>query len=101
MGIIINGTLNIDGVNKTNIKKEKPFVQSYAHNVYTEGGVCNDNFEATVYSSSEVLGIGSSLYQNLGLTIPTTYSLISNPLASGGGYFILTGNIITSSASCD
>jgi len=29
MAIIINGTLNIDGVNKTNIKKENPFVSTF------------------------------------------------------------------------
>ena len=72
----------------------------YSYSVFSDGGVCSDSNNVTVYSSSAVLGIGSSLYQNSGLTIPTTYSAISNPNEPGQSYFILTGNIITSSTLC-
>jgi hypothetical protein len=74
---------------------------TYSFSVFTNGGVCNDTFGTTVYSSSAVLGIGSSLYQNIGLTIPTTYSQISNPEDSGNSYFVITGNVITSSDLCN
>ena len=74
---------------------------TYSFSVFTNGGVCNDTFGTTVYSSSAVLGIGSSLYQNIGLTIPTTYSQISNPEDSGNSYFVITGNVITSTGFCN
>jgi hypothetical protein len=100
MAIIINGTLNIDGVNKTNIKKEKPFVQSYAFSVYINGDACEQRFDTyLIYSASPVLGIGSTLYTDLALTIPTTYIAISDPV--NVGYYGLSGNTIISDNGCD
>ena len=100
MAITIKGNIQIKGITTVGNYGGTPIV-SYSFAVFTDGGVCNDSFGATVYSSSAVLGIGSSLYTDLGLTTPTTYSAISNPDNPGNDYFILTGNVITSSGLCD
>jgi hypothetical protein len=69
--------------------------------VSPDGNACSLGNDVTVYSSSAVLGIGSTLYQDSGLTIPTTYSAISNPNDPGQDYFVITGNTITSKPLCD
>jgi len=76
-------------------------VVSYSYSVSPDGNACSLGFDVTVYSSSAVLGIGSTLYQDSGLTIPTTYSAISNPNDPGQDYFVITGNTITSNPLCD
>ena len=54
----------------------------------------------TIYSSSPVLGIGSTLFTNSNLTTPTTYSLISNPNNPNNRYFTITGNTILDNILC-
>jgi len=76
-------------------------VVAYSYSVSPDGNVCSLGNNVTVYSSSAVLGIGSSLYQNSGLTIPTTYGAISNPNDPGQDYFVITVNTITSITLCD
>jgi hypothetical protein len=78
-----------------------PPVVAYSFSVSPDGNVCSLGNNVTVYSSSAVLGIGSSLYQNSGLTIPTTYGAISNPNDPGQDYFVITVNTITSITLCD
>jgi len=73
----------------------------YSYSVSPDGNVCSLGADVTVYSSSAVLGIGSTLYQDSGLTIATTYGAISNPNEPGQSYFILAGNTITSNPFCD
>jgi hypothetical protein len=75
--------------------------QSYAFNVYTNGGVCSDSFPATVYALTPNVDIGTAIYDDISLTIPTSYTAISDPLNPGGGYYILTAGTITSSAGCN
>lgn len=99
MAITIKGNTRISSRTTVGRYGVAPVV-SYVFNAFADGGVCNDTNDVVVYSSSAVLGIGSSLYTENGLTIPTTYSLISDPANPGGGYYILTGNIITSDAPC-
>jgi len=104
MAIIINGTLNIDSTNKTNIKKEQPLapiIQSFSFSVSTDGQACGGGFGTTIYSASSILGIGSTIYQDSQLTTPTTYVAISNPANDGGDYFIVVGNTLTSNPYCD
>ena len=100
MAITIKGNTKISSRTVVGRYGAAPVV-SYVFNVFTDGGVCSDNNNAVVYSSSAILGIGSSLYTENGLTIPTTYSQVSDPASPGSGYFILTGNIITSDRGCD
>jgi hypothetical protein len=74
--------------------------QSYAFSVYINGDACAQNFgQYLIYSASPVLGIGSTLYTDLALTIPTTYSAISDPVDAG--YYGLSGNTIISDNGCD
>jgi hypothetical protein len=106
MKVIINGTLNIGGINKTNISKEKPFTPlGNSFNVWVDILTCsisgNPAYNVNIYSSSSILDIGSTLYTNITLTIPTTYYTVSNPNDPGNTYFIITGNTITSLAFCD
>jgi hypothetical protein len=74
---------------------------AYSFSVSPDNQACSSGEEIIVYSSSAVLGIGSTLYQDSGLTIPTTYSAISNPNDPGQDYFVITGNTITSKPLCD
>jgi hypothetical protein len=99
MGIIIKSNTKINSKTTVGNYGATPIVP-YSFSVFTNGGICSDTFGATVYSTSAVLGVGSSLFQNIGLTIPTNYNAISNPEDSGNSYFILTGNIITSTGLC-
>ena len=105
MAIIINGTLNIDGTNKTNIKKEQPLapiIQSFSFSVSTDGQACGGAINLVIiYSASSILGIGSTIYQDSQLTTPTTYVAISNPANEGNDYFIVVGNTLTSNATCN
>ena len=75
--------------------------QSYAFSVSPDGNVCSLGADVTVYTASPIFGIGSILYTNIELTIPTTYSQVSNPNDPGQDYFILTGNTVTSTGVCD
>jgi hypothetical protein len=100
MAITIKGNTKISSRTVVGRYGAAPVV-SYVFNAFADGGVCSDTNDVVVYSSSAVLGIGSRLYTENGLTIPTTYSQISDPASPGGGYFILTGNIITSEAACN
>jgi len=100
MGVIINGSLNIGGTNNINITKE-PIIVSYSFSVSTENNTCDFPIGAiTIYSSSPSLGIGSTLFTDINLTIPTTYSLISNPNAPNNRYFTITGNTISDNIFC-
>jgi hypothetical protein len=102
MKVIINGTLNIGGINKTIIKKQKIFVQSYSFSVSPDVIACAGGFNVTIYSASSILGVGSTLYQDSQLTTPTTYTAINNPYDTiGNTYFTITGNTITSLAFCN
>jgi hypothetical protein len=76
-------------------------VESYAFNVSPDGNACLLGADVTVYTASPIFGIGSILYTNIELTIPTTYSQVSNPNNPGQNYFILTGNTVTSTGVCD
>ena len=75
--------------------------QSYAFSVSPDINACSLGFDVTVYTVSPIFGIGSILYTNTELTIPTTYNAVSNPNDPGQNYFILTGNTITSNPACD
>jgi hypothetical protein len=76
-------------------------VQSYAFSVYTNIGVCILSFEAVVYALSATIGIGTLIYDDISLTIPTSYTAISNPDDPGQNYYTLTGNTITGTSFCD
>lgn len=76
-------------------------VVSYAFSVSPDGNVCTLGADVTVYTASPTFGIGSILYTNIELTIPTTYTQVSNPNNPGQDYYTLTGNIITGTALCD
>ena len=75
--------------------------QSFAFNVSPDGDVCLLETSVTVYTASPIFGIGSILYTNIELTIPTTYIEVSNPNDPGQNYFTITGNTITGTAFCD
>ena len=77
-------------------------VQSYSFSVSPDGNACDfPSFAVTVYSSSPVLGIGSTLFTDINLTTPTTYSSISNPNDPNNTNFTITGNTITCTSFCD
>jgi len=99
MAITIKGNTKISSRTVVGRYGAAPVV-SYSFNVFINGDVCSNRFDTvTVYSSSAVLGIGSTLYTENGLTIPTTYSAISDPVAVG--YYVLSGNTIISDNGCD
>jgi hypothetical protein len=99
MSITIRGNTKINSRTTVGRYGAAPIVV-YSFIVTTNGQACTIGNNVTVYSLSSVLGIGSTLYQDEALTIPTTYSAISDPVQSGG-YFVLTGNQITSDPGCD
>ena len=68
--------------------------------VYFDTQACSRDVDVTVVYSAQDLTIGSTIYMDPALTIPTTYSAISNPNDSNN-YFRLTGNTITSIGLCD
>jgi hypothetical protein len=94
------GTITIS-TNVTADSAKQSQVQSYAFSVSPDGNVCSLGADVTVYTASPIFGIGSILYTNIELTIPTTYSAVSNPNNPGQDYYTLTGNIITGTALCD
>jgi len=74
--------------------------QPYAFSVYINGDVCDQRFDTyLIYSVSPVLGIGSTVYTDPALTIPTTYSSVSDPV--NVGFYVLSGNTIISDNGCD
>jgi len=95
------GTITISTRITVDSAKQSPVVQSYAFSVSPDGNVCSLGADVTVYTASPIFGIGSILYTNIELTIPTTYSQVSNPNNPGQDYFILTGNTVTSTGVCD
>jgi hypothetical protein len=73
----------------------------YTFQVYVNEDACPQNGDyTTIYSPSVELIIGSALYIDSELTIPTTYSTVGVS-DRPGFYWILTGNIITSNPSCN
>ena len=75
-------------------------VQSYAFSVSPDADVCTLETSVTVYTASPIFGIGSILYTDIELTIPTTYIEVSNPDNPGQDYYTLTGNTITGTSLC-
>jgi hypothetical protein len=94
------GTVTIS-TNVTADSAKQSQVQSYAFNVSPDGNVCSLGADVTVYTASPIFGIGSMLYTDIELTIPTTYIEVSNPNDPGQNYFTITGNTITGTAFCD
>ena len=98
MAIQIGNQGTVTASTNITVNSAKP---SYTFNVYTNGGVCSDSFPATVYASTPNVSIGTAIYDDVSLTIPTSYTAISDPPNPGGGYYILTAGTITSNASCN
>jgi hypothetical protein len=90
------GTITIS--TNVTVDNAKP---TYAFSISPDGNACGGGFQEIIYTTSAILGIGSTLYTNIELTIPTTYSAISNPNNPGQNYFTITGNTITGTAFCD
>lgn len=102
MGVIINGIFSINNIGGVNIRRESTAaIVSYSFNVEVNANACAGPLApVTIYSSSPTLIIGSTLFTDSNLTIPTTYSAISNPNNPNNDYFTITGNTITGNPPC-